>query len=170
MKITVTTDLVAEPVSLTEAKANMKIVDFTTDDTLITSLIKSSRLHLEKFTSLSFGTKNIVAILENDRYEFEIPYGPIQSVTSVEKWDGDEWVTLKADTDYYVVGDDLKVFTYSKFRITYVAGYTSLPEDLKTDIKTLTAWQYQNRGIQINDANSDFPNYLNAWKYRKVVI
>lgn len=178
MKITVTSDLVSEPVSLTEAKAWMRIVDYTTDDTLIWSLIQSTRRNLEKYTGLSFGTKTIEAIIEPDRLEFELPYSPVQSVTTVQKWDGDEWVTLTADTDYYVIGDSLQVYTLSKFKITYQAGFTSFPEDLKTDIKVLVAWQYKNRGMNFQAeadnaaAVSQYPmtNLLNARNYRKVVI
>ena len=178
MKVTVTSDLVAEPLSLTEAKAWMRIVDYTTDDTLITSLIKSTRKNLEKYTGLSFGTKTLDVIMENDKLEFELPYSPVQSVTSVEKWDGDEWVTLTADTDYYVIEDCLQVFTKAKFRIVYVAGYTALPEDLVSDMKVLVAWQYKNRGLNFQ-ADSDnaasvtqnpMTNLLNAKSYRKVVI
>lgn len=172
MTVKVTTDLVSEPLSLTEAKANMRIVDFTTDDTLITSLIKSTRMHLEKFTGLSFGVKTIETTVIIDG-EFELPYGPVLSVTSVEvKDDYATWTALTtANEEYELVNDTLKVY-YPKglFKVTYQAGYTSLPEDLKTDLKTLVAWQYQNRGIKISDSVGEFPNYLNAWKYRKVVI
>ena len=176
MKVTVTTDLTTEPVTIDEAKLWMRIVDYTTDDDLITELITSTRKHLEKYTGLSFGEKTIEAIMTNDRFTFELPYGPVITVSSVEKWDGDEWITLVDETDYYVVDDCLQVYSYSKFRVTYTAGYEELPEDLKTDIKVLVAWQYKNRGLNFQ-ADTDntisqhpYQTLLNAKQYRKVVI
>jgi uncharacterized phiE125 gp8 family phage protein len=178
MNVKVTTDLGAEPLSITEAKAWMRIVDYTSDDTLIESLVKSTRMNLEKYTGLSFGGKTIETTLDNDRLEFELPYGPIVSVTSVQKWFDDEWVTLTPDADYYVVNDTVKVFTYAKFKITYTAGFTTLPDDLLTDIKVLVAWQYKNRGMnfqadkdnQASVTQYPYTNLLNARNYRKVVI
>lgn len=166
IKIT-STDLVAEPVSLTEAKNHLRITDYTSDDTLISSLIKSARIHLEKYTGLSFGTKTVTTILHIPG-EVELPYGPLTSVTSVAVYNDGTWDTV---TDYKVLGDVLTV-AKGMYRVIYEAGFSTLPEDLKTDILQLVAWQYQNRGLALakGTPETDFPNYLNAQRYKKGVI
>lgn len=163
-----TSDLASEPVSLTEAKNHLRIADYTSDDTLIMSLIRSSRAHLEKYTGLSFGSKTITAILSFSG-DYELPYGPVCSVTSVSRYDDGTWDLM---TGYTVVGDILDVGEKGLFKVVYQAGFAPLPEDLKTDILQLVAWQYQNRGIALakGTQRSDFPDYLNAAQFKKGVI
>jgi hypothetical protein len=133
-------------------------------------------MHLEKFTGLSFGTKNIEVTMNVDQLSFELPYSPVQSVTSIEKWTGDDWEILVADTDYFVIDDSIEVYVKGKYRVNYKAGFTSLPEDLKTDIKVLVAWQYENRGLKFaqtaDNSLSMYPhwNLINSRLYRKIVI
>lgn len=163
-----TSDLASEPVSLTEAKNHLRIADYTSDDALIMSLIRSSRTHLEKYTGLSFGTKTITAIL-SIAGDYELPYGPVCSVTSAATYDDGTWVPT---TDYTLVGDMLDAGYKGLIKVVYQAGFAPLPEDLKTDILQLVAWQYQNRGIALakGSQKSDFPNYLNATQFKKGVI
>jgi hypothetical protein len=61
--------------------------------------------------------------------------------------------------------------------IKYQCGYNSIPEDLATDILTLVAWSYENRGKKFQgDAKAgmlkEYPNWdgLNYHQYKKVVI
>lgn len=174
MNVTTVSDLLAEPVSLTEAKKWMRIEEFTSDDSLITELVKATRMHLEKFTGLSFGSKTLKTTMTLDSVWEEIPYGPVVSISLVEKWDNDAFVAYE---DYVTYESKIKTYTGGIFRITYTAGFNPLPEDLKNDIKVLTAWQYKNRGIDFGTAASteslrEYPhwNLLNARHYRKVVI
>jgi hypothetical protein len=77
--------------------------------------------------------------------------------------------------EYALIGDTLKIRN-GCFKVTYQTGFISLPEDLKTDIKVLVAWQYKNRGLNFEaDKDGDireFPhrNLLNSRLYKKVVI
>ena len=61
--VTINADAVAEPVSRTDAKNWMRI-DYTSDDTLIDSLISAARQHLEKLTGRSLVNKLITADIE----------------------------------------------------------------------------------------------------------
>jgi uncharacterized phiE125 gp8 family phage protein len=176
MNVTVLNDLVSEPVSLTEAKAWMRIKEFTDDDSLISELVKGTRKHLEKFTGLSFGTKSLRATLTLPDDWMEIPYGPVTAIASVFRWDEGAG-EFQAYTDYKSFESRIKVSSKGIYRITYTAGFVPLPEDLQTDIKVLVAWQYQNRGINFGteaeaDGLREYPhwNLLNARQYRKVVI
>jgi uncharacterized phiE125 gp8 family phage protein len=170
----VTTDLTVEPVTLNEAKAAMKVA-FTDDDTYITNLITASRLWLENYTGLAFGAKTQVVTVDLvcDE-EWKIYGGPVSSITSVtyKSYIGDTEETLTAGEHYVLTGDMFWPLYTGRYVITFVGGYTTLPSDLEEDIKKLTAWQYQNRGINLsNEATSlvDFPK-LNAEFYKRVVI
>jgi hypothetical protein len=176
MNVTVVSDLVSEPLSLTEAKKWMRIEEFTSDDTLITDLIKGTRNHLEKFTGLSFGSKTLRTTMTIKAMEWvEIPYGPVNTITLVEKYDESD-NAFSAYTDYVNFESKIKLYEEGIFRITYTAGFSSLPEDLKTDLKVLVAWQYKNRGIDFGasatETIKEYPhwNLLNSRHYRKVVI
>jgi uncharacterized phiE125 gp8 family phage protein len=171
---TVTTDLVTEPVTLTEAKAAMKVA-FTDDDTFITNLIVASRKWLENYTGLAMGSKTQVVTVDLDAgCEYKLPGGPVTSITSVTfkgniTADAD---TLDVDDDYYLTGDIIYPSYTGRYVVTFVGGYSTLPSDLEEDIKKITAFQYQNRGINLsNEATSlvDFPK-LNSEYYRRVVI
>jgi hypothetical protein len=175
MKVEVITDMVSEPVSLTEIKNWLRIKDFTDDDTLLIELSKSTRKHLEKFTGLSFGIKTLESIVDVDREKIELPYSPVGSITSVYELTSFITWTLVDPAEYALIGDTLKIRN-GCFKVTYQTGFISLPEDLKTDIKVLVAWQYKNRGLNFEaDKDGDireFPhrNLLNSRLYKKVVI
>ena len=152
----VVADLGAEPVSYTEAKAWMKIT-FNDDDAIITELCKSSRIILEKYTGLSFGSKQLKVVLEVNHPGdlIELPQGPlvsIQSITREQPFGTDD--TLGANVDYEIIGTKLlRINGCGTYVISYTAGFTTLPVDLKTDIYRLVSWQYRNRGIQFEAEN-----------------
>jgi hypothetical protein len=85
--------------------------------------------------------------------------------------------TLVKNDDYEIIGNKLWFYYQGNYTITYQAGYSSLPEDIKSDILTLVAWSYENRGKKFQgDATSgllkQYPNWdgLNYHQYKKVVI
>jgi hypothetical protein len=170
----VTSDLVAEPVSLTEAKAAAKVA-FTDDDTFISGLITASRIWLENYTGLALGTKTQVVTVDLEADEEWVIYGgPVNNITSVtfKSNISDTADTLVVDDDYYITGDVFYPMYSGRYVITFSGGYSNVPGDIKEDIKKLTAWQYQNRGINLsNEATSlvDFPK-LNSEFYKRVVI
>jgi uncharacterized phiE125 gp8 family phage protein len=164
LDVQVTVDVVTEPILVTEVK-NYLHIDFDNDDIFLSSLITSARLRLERFTGCSFAPKTIKVYAElfND---FELPYGPITSITTVRKWAGDaDFDTL---TDYVTKGSQFKIFvpeSCGEYELTYVAGYTSLPEDLKLAMLLEIAHRYENRGdeIKLNGFSKDL-----AWPYRRL--
>lgn len=175
MYVKVVTDLATEPVTLQEAKTWMRINDFTSDDTLITALIKSSRTLLERYTGLSFGTKTLEVIVEIEK-NINLPYSPLQTMTSVYRRFNNQWELMTVNTDYYIIGDTLRVTLPGEYKLTYVAGFTVLPEPLKTDIKVIVAWQYENRNIKFSEGDAStitgypFINLLNSRAYKSIVI
>lgn len=129
-----------EPFDLTAAKEWLKAsLDITEDDTLITALIKAARIACEKYANQSFITRTVTAKIHNGLGNFYLPYGPVVSVTSVK----DGSITLTGFTI-----DDFAVPSDNDLVATYTAGYTTLPEDIKTAIKNQVSFMYEKRGSE----------------------
>lgn len=172
-EIEVTTDLVTEPVLVSDAKSWMKI-GFDTDDIIIDGLIGTARRILEGFTGLSFGAKTITAYMCVEDKWLDLPYGPVATITSITRIDGIASTdVLVAGSDYELVGRRVMMNQCGEFKIIYTTAFT-VPDSLKTDIKKLVAYMYQNRGIQFEseDDIKNFPEWssLSAHYYAKVVI
>jgi uncharacterized phiE125 gp8 family phage protein len=156
----VTTDLVAEPVSLAEAKAFMEI-DFTDFDDLITSLIKAARIASEKFTGLSYGTKTISLTAKNE-CEIQLPLGPVQTITSVQNTDGDDLlyqafgfdnpvITLEVSNSFAGLLPVNNTIPQNIVNVVYETGFIDCPEDLKTAIKMRVETAFQYRADSTNE-------------------
>lgn len=171
LSLKVISEPIAEPVSVSEAKAWMK-VSFNTDDTIIGVLVGSARRMLERYTGLSLASKTYELICEAEKY-IVLPYGPVSSITAIEKLEVfDDDYLLEAD-DYVQRGDRLEVYESGDYKVTYVCVLSPLPEDIKTDILRLVAWMYQNRGIQFSEADiTNYPDWqaLSATRYQKVIV
>lgn len=94
----------SEPITLTEAKLNLR-VDGDDEDDLIRALIVAAREHIEDITRRALLTQTWDFCLDSwpDRDFIRLPFGNLQSVTSI-KWkdtDGTE-TTLTLTTDYLV--------------------------------------------------------------------
>jgi hypothetical protein len=164
----VLTDLIAEPVSLQEAKTFMEI-DFTDFDALITRLIKQARISSEIYTGLSYGKKEIELV--SNQAKVQIPYGPFAELLTITDKNNNPISTqnyhifgldrpvltvgltelpLNYDPYYDILGTALR--TFNEWKITYYAGYfdsssdlSTLPEDLKSAIcmRVETAFKYR---------------------------
>ena len=128
----------AEPLSLEEAKAHLR-VDHTTDDSLIAIFLQAARQDCEEWTQRAFITQTWeVVIDEFPENEILIPRPPLQSVTSVKYDDGaGVEVTLSA-TEYTVdtasepgwivptlSGWPATFDGINAVRVQYVAGYAT---------------------------------------------
>ena len=94
----VTTSAAAgEPLSLEDAKAQLR-VDGTTEDDLVGDLIAVARAHVESRTGTRLVTQT-VTVRTDDWNDLErLPIGPVQSITSVSYVDTDgEAQTVSAD-------------------------------------------------------------------------
>lgn len=135
----------SEPVSLTEAKAWCRI-DVNDENSLITSLITAARIMCEQYTNISFITRTVTAVLNNSCGNIFLPYGPVTgTVTTVDR-DGN------AIADVKIYGSVFKFIESpcdDYMKVSYTAGYTTLPPNLKTAVLSQIAWMYENRG----DAN-----------------
>lgn len=167
-----------EPITLTDAKTHCR-VDFDDDDDILTDLITECRQVIEDFTHLSLVTKIITLTLAASEvptsdyaqpYQvregfnvFELPYGPIQSVSLVSSVASDlSVIALQQNQDYYLIGvafQTIKISNnYDNNTLVYTAGYGTaqgttpglIPGPLKRAILNELAYRYEARGEASN--------------------
>lgn len=134
--------VVAEPVTLTQAKAWLRVTH-DDEDTIINALITAARQKCEGYTGKGFVERTVTAIVRNDLGNIKLPYGPVGAITSVNDVDG------VSTTDYLVTGISDKRLAYpawSYVKVVYTAGYSSLPQQFKTAILMQLAWMFTHRG------------------------
>ena len=132
----------SEPLSLSEVKSWLR-VDYSDEDTLITSLISEARNQAELYLGVSIIEKSIVLIL-TDRSEIQLPYGPVSVVSSVVDENDDaleydllaEKITFDSTVDYA--------------KISYSAGMSTVPSGLEMALKQIIMRYYENRGDDKN--------------------
>lgn len=152
-----------EPITLQEAKEHLR-VDGTDDDTYIITLISAARLYCEKLANKSFVTQTWDLYFDDfPGAPFEIPLGPVQTVSSIIYTDSDlDSTTVTAGT-YIVDKHSLParvnlaygyswptatLNTLNAIRVRFIAGYgdaADVPEDVKQAILMLMAHMYENR-------------------------
>jgi|APGre2960657404_1045060.scaffolds.fasta_scaffold03648_2 uncharacterized phiE125 gp8 family phage protein len=140
MEVVVITDLATEPVTVQEAKNYMRISN-NEEDTLIGELITSARQRLEGFTNRSFGTKTLKVRWNELNGWQELPYSPIQSITSVVN---DDLTALTYESKGLEV-KQIEAFSFDGVIVQYVAGFTTLPKALKEAILKEVSTSYENR-------------------------
>lgn len=151
---------VAEPVSVAEQKAHMR-VEHSDDDTLIGGLISAAREHLEDELVCAIALANWTLTLDEfPTSEVRLDMAPVTAIAAVEYDDLAEGIqqTLPAD-EYYLDNSQrrspawlLPVLawpgtyeTANAVRITFTAGYSTVPPPLVIAIKMLASEWYDNR-------------------------
>lgn len=163
-----TVDPADTPVSLTEAKAHLR-VDFDDDDDLITALIGVAVDHVDGWSGI-LGRALMTQTWRQDfncfRPSLRLPLAPAASITSITYLDpnGDQqtvdpanyalWADGAGPLVYFVTG-----FAYPAISIegkavsvTYVAGYgdaDAVPAPIKAAILLLVGQWYENREAAI---------------------
>jgi uncharacterized phiE125 gp8 family phage protein len=174
---TILTPPVEEPVTLTEAKAFIR-VENTIDDTLIQGLISAAVEEGEKYTNQAFVTRTITssfASLVTSDFEvwpfIQIRRAPLIAINSVKISLNDVLVDVSID-DYQLkqlnAGFSRILFTEAlacddipyPLQIEFTAGYGAasvVPERIKTGIKEHVNFLYENRGDVIPEGKVVMP-------------
>ena len=166
----------SEPVTLTQVKANLKI-DYSTDDTLLTALITAAQNQIEQYTGVSIADRTVSLIAKIDGFnDFELPYGPVQSITSITQ------LSILGGTNTALAAGDYSVYGASgefvnintkgagdKYAIVYEAGYTVTPTALLESIIHQIAYLYEHRGDEDIQGYSSTALMM-AKPYRRAVI
>jgi uncharacterized phiE125 gp8 family phage protein len=141
---------VTEPITLAEAKEYARI-DGSAEDTLITSLIKVARLHCESYMGKAIIRKTVTIDSFSFPYQWQIPYGPLASASDVSKVVTIDQNNVETPLNYQLnVGLFPKIAITSgnqsyKFKMVYVAGFTTVPEDIKLAVKMMVNTLYERR-------------------------
>ena len=134
----------------------------TEDDSLITSLVKAARRTAERYTRRAFITQTWEISLDDQPSVIELPFGQIQSITSVKILKEDETSIKERSTNYsFTTGDMARVWLRTGYtwttttrrhdvmRIRFVCGYgdasTDVPEDIMEATKQIFTYYYENR-------------------------
>lgn len=177
----------AEPVSLSEAKAHLRVTS-TNEDSLINSLITAARMWAEDFTQRALITQTWEYKLDAFVDEIEIPLPTLQSVTSIQYVDTAGATITLANTEYTVdtaAERGLVRLAYDKswpstrtqanaVTIRFIAGYggaASVPGTIKAACLLMLGELYERRETTIVGAPiSTVPvsaEYL-LWPYRSL--
>jgi len=158
----------SEQVTLSDAKVYLK-VDYTDEDTLITSLIKGIREQVELFTGLALVAKTVEYFDEEIPETIVLPFPEHLAIVEVK-------LNGSISTDYYKTGLSQFIITpqfsvasqgsehgiYIKYTTT---GYC--PEGIKLEMLKILDDKYRNRGNTFEGSISELNEnaYANLAKY-----
>ncbi len=158
MIATVTTQPAEEPVTLTEAKAHLRVSD-TADDTYITAIIKAAREQAERFVNGAIVTQTLTGKLDQFFNEISLPSGPIAGITSISYIDTDG-ETQTVDSSIYTLDAPQRriLLAYNQewpdtrcqknaVTVVFTAGVAvaDVPQSIKQAILLLVGEMYENR-------------------------
>jgi uncharacterized phiE125 gp8 family phage protein len=188
MSMAMTTAPTVEPVTLAEAKAQLR-VDGTAEDAFLTSLIITSRLQIEAALGLALVTQRWRMTLDDwpGTGEIELPVRPVQSVESIAIAAGGSVVTLDAGS-YHLdgLGQRPRIVLVDiappppetvadGIAIELTAGFgasaTDVPAPIRQALLLLVAHWYENREPATQSAGtSGIPDAVSALltPYRQV--
>jgi uncharacterized phiE125 gp8 family phage protein len=150
---------IAEPLSLDDAKTFMHILEDDEDD-LITSMIESAREYAENYTNRQFEIATWELITECMYSGLTIDKSTVTEIVTVEYMDEDSvYQTLSTD-DYYLYFehgagklhfDSIPSHKDDKraFKITFKAGYATVPSGIVSFLKVFVSTIYENRELYI---------------------
>lgn len=148
------------PVSLAEAKLHLR-VDDSAEDALITALIASATEMAEQATGRAVMAQTWEVTFDAFPSAVELSRVPVQSVTSVKYYDIDGVQQTVASNLYSVDTANDYGYAYvvpafntswpatqdiiNAVAVRYVAGYSTVPEPIKSWIKLAVGVLYENR-------------------------
>ncbi len=144
-----------EPVSVSEMRDYMNYSS-SAQDTLIGTLITSARQKLERYCNFSFINRTITALFDNSHWIIRLPYGKVNTITTVKvKYQGEE-TTLAENTDYYMHGSgDIELVSIASGDIEVVYTVTGATDAvMKLAIKQQVAYWFVNRGDALSDVKA----------------
>jgi uncharacterized phiE125 gp8 family phage protein len=182
MTLVMTSGPLAEPVSIAEAKAHMRI-DSSAEDALIASLIVTSRLHIEAALGLALLTQAwsyFVDAWPRSR-EIVLPLKPVQSIATVRVW-AQDGTSQTVPPDAYTLdgeGNPPRLVlsrsaappapgrSASGIEIAFSAGYgdagTDVPAPIRQALVLLVAHWFENREpLRADAAQAEIPHMVST--------
>lgn len=175
-----------EPVTLTEAKAQLRL-DIADDDGLLAGYLMAARHFIETQTKRDLVTKTWDYSIgyhwprrfANEtfyRYMIRLPVNPVQSVTSVTYVDDNGATQTLASNQYTVSASDSYSSIVPAYNVTwptvrripsaitvrFVSGYVDCPPPLKAAVLLLAGHFYENREAVSGKTMSEMPFSVDA--------
>jgi uncharacterized phiE125 gp8 family phage protein len=164
MSLQLTAAAAAEPITLADAKAHLK-VDTSDDDALITSLISAARIRAEWLTRRAFIMQSWIQWLHRwPTRPFEVALPPLQALTSITVYDVNDAATVLDASLYRVDASAIpariawkentlppvSLRNFNAVAIAFTAGYgdtgADVPEPIRRAILMIVADLYAHRG------------------------
>ncbi|MDX8495880.1 hypothetical protein RFN29_30510 [Mesorhizobium sp. VK22B] len=170
----VTTPATAEPVTIEEAKRQVRAVDFGDDDDTLADLIATARNHVEKYCGVYLATQTVSAQADSWCDLAHLPVRPAQTIVSLAYVDTDGNAQTLADTIYELRGDAV-VLKYgqmwppmqhkSLITLTVVVGFTTIESAVKHAILVRLADLYETRESSDDSKWTSFDSLLSNHRY-----
>lgn len=156
-----TSDPATEPVSLSEAKAQLR-VDHSDEDTYISALISTATAAVEEMTGRALITQTWTLAMNGAVDRVYLPKTPVQSIDSIDYYDRDESSQTATVANFHLFSDIHRAWVEPKdgydwpdvfdrpdsLTITFVAGYgaaDAVPVEIGHAIKMLISHWYEQR-------------------------
>ena len=147
---------------------------YTAEDTLLTGFIKAAREYAEKVQNRALISQTWELVLDDwpSGSVIEVPLPPLSSVASIKYKDSAGTETTWAATNYIVDTDSFlgrivladgiswpstTLYPAGGIRIQFVAGYTTVPEVVRSAILLLVGHLYENREAGTERALQEIP-------------
>lgn len=156
-----------EPLTLDQVKKQLEIsVSDTTHDIQLASMIQEAREQWEHDTD-SVTCYQTLRIKVSDFYDaFELPKGPVQSVTSLQYYDGNNNLQTYSAANYSLHKDEIRLgyqvtlpawsARWDAWAVTYRSGYSQdaslVPAIAKRAMLLLVANYFENRDMLMSEA------------------
>jgi uncharacterized phiE125 gp8 family phage protein len=177
MEYKVITPASAFPVTLAQARTHLRLTPYGTpeshpdDDYIDDFLIPSATAWVQEYLEALLATQTIEIALNTLKSKVELPYGNVQSVTSVKVLQ--DGVVTTISTAVYSLNDYVKpAYLYlnlgqswpsydevdNAVKIQYVVGYATVPSPILSAILLIIGHLYENRQQNIVNMNvADLP-------------
>ena len=180
MDFAVTSQPVAEPISLSDVKVFLRTIvgDTSEDSAVLTPMITAAREFCENATGRALAVQTVTAFPRTFG-SAELPRPPIATLVSASYKDKDGVEHEMAEGDCIISNDKVyfpnppttELFGVNPISVTYTAGYTNLPKSLRQAMLMLIAHWYNNReavqiGSRINEVAADhaFENLIKHYR------
>lgn len=156
-------DVTKEPVSVGDALAYLRFSDLPSDQFhVLEMLISTVREQAEKLTRRLMTRRQVVARWEYWARRGDLVFPPVGTVSTVERVASDGTATTLSDSAYHLEGRSLVLDTdetaeEQALRVTYEAGYQSLPQALKVAMLDDLDARYDGRGTMSEATFSEVP-------------
>lgn len=159
----------SEPITATEVKNYLKI-DFTTDDTLIGTLIKGVREQIEMFTGLSLVVKTIEYFDEEIAEEIKLPFPEHDAIVEVKLNGTASTSYVKTGLSQFIIKPNETTLLGDSDNYGFYCKYTTTGncnQAIKNEMLKLLDEKYRNRGNTFEGAISDLSEncYANLAKF-----